>query len=148
MHHLFSYLVLLSPMWVVGQVLPPLWNQLYPQTTFLNLRTAWEPWSKLPVESLLCKYIVRLRGYKTSFMLNSAEHEIMKFVLLINKFILAEYRRTENFSANKYENANYCWHFYIYWQRQFHAQLNGAWKKFHDPRFVCLCWGFTAQSTH
>ena len=45
----------------------------------------------------------------------------MKFVLLINlelltianSFLLniAEY---ENFSANKYENANYCWHFRIY----------------------------------
>ena len=29
-----------------------------------------------------------------SFLLNIAEHE--------------------NFSANKYENANYCWHFHIY----------------------------------
>ena len=37
------------------------------------------------------------------FVLNSAEHEI--------------------FSANKYENANYCWHFHIYKQRNFHAQL-------------------------
>ena len=34
------------------------------------------------------------QGYKTSFMLNSAEHEI--------------------FSANKYENANNSWHFHIY----------------------------------
>ena len=34
------------------------------------------------------------RGYKTFFMLNSAEHEI--------------------FSANKYENANNSWHFHIY----------------------------------
>ena len=34
------------------------------------------------------------RGYKTYFMLNSAEHEI--------------------FSANKYENANNSWHFHIY----------------------------------
>ena len=25
------------------------------------------------------------------------------------------------FSVNKYEN--YCWHFHIYWQRKFHAQL-------------------------
>ena len=31
---------------------------------------------------------------KLFFMLNSAEHEV--------------------FSANKYENANYCWHFHIY----------------------------------
>ena len=34
------------------------------------------------------------RGYKTFFMLNSAEHEI--------------------FSTNKYENANNSWHFHIY----------------------------------
>ena len=35
------------------------------------------------------------QGYKTFFMLNSAEHEI--------------------FSPNKYENANKnCWHFHIY----------------------------------
>ena len=34
------------------------------------------------------------RGYKTFFMLNSAEHEI--------------------FSAYKYENANNSWHFHIY----------------------------------
>ena len=46
---------------------------------------------------------IRPRGYKTFFMLNSAEHEI--------------------FSANKYENANNNWHFHIYWQRNFHAQL-------------------------
>ena len=44
----------------------------------------------------------RPRGYKTFFMLNSAEHEI--------------------FSANKYENANNGWHFHIYYQRKFHAQ--------------------------
>ena len=36
-------------------------------------------------------------------MLNSAEHEI--------------------FPANKYENANNSWHFHIYLQRNFHAQL-------------------------
>ena len=34
------------------------------------------------------------RGYKTFFMLNSAEHEI--------------------FSANRYENPNKSWHFHIY----------------------------------
>ena len=27
------------------------------------------------------------------------------------------------FSANKYENANNSWHFHIYYQRNFHAQL-------------------------
>ena len=44
------------------------------------------------------------------FVLNSAEHGI--------------------FSANKYVNANYCWHFHIYKQRMFHAQLCFARKKF------------------
>ena len=34
------------------------------------------------------------QGYKTFFMLNSAEHEV--------------------FSANKYVNANNSWHFHIY----------------------------------
>ena len=34
------------------------------------------------------------RGYRTFFLLNSAQHEI--------------------FSANKYENANNSWHFHIY----------------------------------
>ena len=37
---------------------------------------------------------LRPRGYKTFFMLNSAEHEI--------------------FPANKYENANNSWHFNIF----------------------------------
>ena len=43
-------------------------------------------------------------------MLNSVEHEI--------------------FSANKYENANNSWRFhnFIYWQRNFHAQLSLARK--------------------
>ena len=42
--------------------------------------------------SLHC--LLRPQGYKTYFMLSSAEHEI--------------------FSANKYENANNSWHFNIY----------------------------------
>ena len=47
--------------------------------------------------------LIRPLGYKTFFMLNSAEHEI--------------------FSANKYENVNNSWHFHFYKQRNFHAQL-------------------------
>ena len=54
----------------------------------------------------------------------------MKFVLLINlklltiaNSVLLNISEHENFSANQYENANYCWHFYIYQQRKFHAQL-------------------------
>ena len=45
----------------------------------------------------------------------------MKFVLLINHKLLTtansfllNIAEHENFSANKYENANYCWHFHIY----------------------------------
>ena len=58
------------------------------------------------------------RGYKTFFMLNSTEHELcpaknLIFLTIASSFLLnmAEH---ENFSANKYENANFCWHFYIY----------------------------------
>ena len=45
----------------------------------------------------------------------------MKIVLLINiklliiaNSFLQNIAEHENFSANKYENANYCWHFHIY----------------------------------
>ena len=37
---------------------------------------------------------IKLLTMQNSFLLNLAEHE--------------------NFSANNYENANYCWHFHIY----------------------------------
>ena len=51
----------------------------------------------------LCGFTRSGPEVKLFFVLNSAEHEI--------------------FSANKYENANNSWHFHIYWQRNFHAQL-------------------------
>ena len=35
------------------------------------------------------------------------------------------------FSAYKYENANSSWHFHIYYQRNFHAQLYLARKNLH-----------------
>ena len=45
----------------------------------------------------------------------------MEFVLLINLKLLTiansfllNIAEHENFSANKYENANHCWHFHIY----------------------------------
>ena len=45
----------------------------------------------------------------------------MKFVFLINLKLLTiansfllNIAEHENFSANKYENASYCWHFHIY----------------------------------
>ena len=53
----------------------------------------------------------------------------MKFVLLINlklltiaMFFLLNIAEHENFSVNKYENANNSWHFHIYKQKKFHAQ--------------------------
>ena len=59
------------------------------------------------------------RGYKTFFLCSTQLS--MKFVLLINLelltisiFFLINIAEHENFSANKYENANYCWHFHIY----------------------------------
>ena len=65
-------------------------------------------------------YQASTQGYKTFFMLYSAEHEIC----LANKsqitnnciFFLAKHNSTEHeiFSSNKYENANNCWHFHIY----------------------------------
>ena len=81
----------------------------------------------------------RSQGYKTFFMLNSAEHEFFFFVFLINlKLLIIANSFLLNiaehgiFSANEYENANYCWHFHIYWQRKFHAQVSWAWKKFYN----------------
>ena len=68
----------------------------------------------------------RPRGYKTFFMLNSVEHEkFHSYKSQINncQLFLAKPEH-ENFSANKYENANYCGHFHIYKLRKFHAQLS------------------------
>ena len=74
----------------------------------------------LSVVSNLVYSLIRPRGYKTFFMLNSAEREISPAYKsqitdnkIANSFFLniAEH---EHFSANKYENANYCWHFRIY----------------------------------
>ena len=60
----------------------------------------------------------RPRDYKTFLCSTQLS---MKFVLLINLNLLTMANRFllniakhESFSANKYENANYCWHFHIY----------------------------------
>ena len=69
----------------------------------------------------------RPRRYKTFFMLNSAEHEILPAKQQItDKYIyfllsLAEYEIVYAFEC---ENANRSWHFHIYEQRKFHAQLS------------------------
>ena len=51
-------------------------------------------------------------------MPNSTEYEIRpanksQITTISNSFLL-NIAVHENFSANKYKNANYCWHFYIY----------------------------------
>ena len=65
---------------------------------------------------------------KAFFMLNSAEYTIRPASKsqITNKCILflRNIAEHDNFSANEYENAKYCWHFHIHKQRKFHAQLN------------------------
>ena len=55
---------------------------------------------------------------KLFFMLNSAEHEICPVtnlrLLTTANSVLLNIAEHEIVSANKYENANYCWHFHIY----------------------------------
>ena len=55
---------------------------------------------------------------KLLFVLNLAEHEISppnKSQIASNcKIFLAKYISERKISSNKYANANYCWHFYIY----------------------------------
>ena len=58
-------------------------------------------------------------GYKIFFMLNSAEDEISlanksQIKQTIPNTFLLNIAEHENFSANKYENAYYYWHFHIY----------------------------------
>ena len=58
------------------------------------------------------------RGYKTFFMLYLAEHENwptnQSQITNNNNFVMQNITEHELFSANKYENANYCWHFHNY----------------------------------
>ena len=71
--------------------------------------------------------------YKFTYWMTNSPDPATKFQITNNfKFFLANIAEHENFSANKYENANYCWHFHIYWQRNFQAQLSWAWKKFYN----------------
>ena len=61
----------------------------------------------------------------------------MKFVLLINlkllsipNSVLPNIAEHETFSAYKYENANYCWHFHIYKQSKISCSPELSMKKF------------------
>ena len=66
-----------------------------------------------------CTGFTFARGHKTVFMLNSVEHEIchmlinLKLLIATNSFLL-NIAGHENFSGNRYENINYCWHYCIY----------------------------------
>ena len=71
-----------------------------------------------PVSSLLP--VGHTSGPKVIKLLSCSTQLSMKFVQLINLKLLAiansfllNIADHENFSANKYENANYCWHFHI-----------------------------------
>ena len=68
------------------------------------------------------KYVLK-RKYSEAELRFLHSAFFLKFLTIANSFLLniAEH---ENFSANKYENANYCWHFHIYKQKKFHAQLS------------------------
>ena len=61
-------------------------------------------------------------GY-SNFILNSFKHEIYlanKYQNNItNVFFLLDWAKHEKYSAN-------CWHFHLYKQHKFHAQLSGA----------------------
>ena len=60
----------------------------------------------------------RPQWHETFFMLNSTEHEFFyadKSLITKNFiFFLLNITKHKNFSANKYENANFSWHFHIY----------------------------------
>ena len=66
----------------------------------------------------------------------------MKFVLLINlklptisNSVLLNITEYEIFSANKYENANYSWHFHIYQQRKFTEHEIFSASKYENAKY-------------
>ena len=68
------------------------------------------------------------RGYKTFFVLNSVEHEILnvhkyKSIKKVGLF-KAQLSLESNFSRSYMLNANNSWHFNIYERGKFHAQLS------------------------
>ena len=66
------------------------------------------------------------RGYKTFFMLNSTEHELLiKAKIQANEEVSCfKSLRCCIYHAYRCLNANKCWHFNIYKQDKFHAQLS------------------------
>ena len=84
------------------------WGDVLLPGCITNKRERWSEQSRSDPED------TKLFSYPTQLS--------MKIVLLINKsqitnnctIFFARIPEHENFSANKYENANYCWHFHIY----------------------------------
>ena len=72
------------------------------------------------------------RGYNTSFVLNSVEHELCPVNesqmtnIMIDSFLL-NIAEQENVSINKYENVSYCWLLL-----EFHVQLSRTRKKSYN----------------
>ena len=68
-----------------------------------------------------CTLNIKTPGPKVVKLFSCSTQLSMKFVLLINLKLLTNANSFllniadhEKFSANKYENGNYCWHFHIY----------------------------------
>ena len=75
----------------------------------------------LGVIGRLCSVIVALSGPEVIKLFSCSTQLSMKFFMLINLKLLTianssllNIAEHENFFANKYENASYCWHFHIY----------------------------------
>ena len=76
--------------------------------------------------SLPMLWTTRPRSYKTFFMLNSAEHEILNVHKYIENLCIVQAQislECHFFPAPNVKMLN-CWHFEIYEQGKFHAQLN------------------------
>ena len=88
-----------------------------------------------------CKTITKDQAPQVIKLFSCSALLSMEFVLLVNLKLLTisnsfllNIAEHENVSANKYENANYCWHSNIYEQRIFHAQPSWSWKKVLEPQ--------------
>ena len=47
----------------------------------------------------------------------------LKLLIITNSFLLS-IAEHENFSANKYVDVNYCWHFHIHWLKKLYVKLS------------------------
>ena len=84
--------------------------------------------------------ISRPRGYKTFIPVQLSWAWNLSCSLTIANYFLLNKAEHETFSANKYENANYCWHLHIYLQRKFHARLSWTWKMCYNLGASHLNW--------